>query len=47
MRILIEKKLKIKRKIGVEHADLIDIKEALMHVSSPFDEAMNQLINLC
>ncbi len=43
MRILIEKKLKIKGKIGVEHADLIDIKEALMHVSSPFDEAYESI----
>ena len=36
-------KLKIKREIGVEHADLIDIKEALMHVSSPFDEAYESI----
>lgn len=44
MRILIEKKLKNKKgKIGVEHADLIDIKEALMHVSSPFDEAYESI----
>ena len=43
MRILIEKKLKIKREIGVEHTDLIDIKEALMHVSSPFDEAYESI----
>ena len=44
MRILIEKKLKIKKgKIGVEHADLIDIKEALMHVSSPLDEAYESI----
>ncbi|MBU5910030.1 toprim domain-containing protein, partial [Vibrio cholerae O1] len=34
-----EKAKNKKGKIGVEHADLIDIKEALMHVSSPFDEA--------
>lgn len=26
-------------KIGVEHADVKDIREALMHVSSPFEEA--------
>ena len=43
MRILIEKKLKKKGKIGVEHADLIDIKEALLHVSSPFDEAYESI----
>ncbi len=44
MRILIEKAKNKKGKIGVEHADLIDIeKEALMHVSSPFDEAYESI----
>ena len=36
-------KLKIKRENWCEHADLIDIKEALMHVSSPFDEAYESI----
>ncbi len=38
-----EKAKNKKGKIGVEHADLIDIKEALMHVSSPFDEAYESI----
>ncbi|KMS01489.1 DNA primase, partial [Staphylococcus aureus] len=32
-----------KGKIGVEHAELIAIKEALMDVSSPFDEAYESI----
>lgn len=38
-----EKAKNKKGKIGVEHAELIDIKEALMHVSSPFDEAYESI----
>lgn len=34
-----EKAKNKKGKIGVEHASINDIKEALMHVSSPFEEA--------
>lgn len=37
-------KAKNKRgKIGVEHAELADIKEALMHVSSPFEEGQESI----
>lgn len=37
-------KAKNKRgKIGVEHADLEDIRTALMHVSSPFDEQQESI----
>ncbi|MFZ8507129.1 ribonuclease M5 [Staphylococcus aureus] len=38
-----EKAKNKKGKIGVEHAELIDIKEALLHVSSPFDEAYESI----
>ncbi|EHJ07787.1 ribonuclease M5 [Staphylococcus simiae] len=38
-----EKAKNNKGKIGVEHASINDIKEALMHVSSPFEEAQESI----
>ena len=40
-------KAKSKRgKIGIEHANIKDIQEALMHVSSPLEEAKKLLIKV-